>query len=664
MRGLLLALLLVGCASAPPVKEVSVDPYEASRPKSRNVPQPPSNRLPPPLDKTKPAPDIDALAPHWVEAVVSGQHSLTPSLHRYFYQMAVNDRLLRHDWGWLEAHAAELRRSDQLLLEPPPITEFYASFRKLPDRALYPSKEDIQEAALQAWMEERPQATEARIALAWNAMAEAWTEGRRESERTGQRMRQVLKSLEAPADPEYFCMLAEVALMLEGSGSEFREALDGAYRVCPEYFRAQLLDCAVQSDWFDGVHYSDWEKGLKSDRYYGLILRQMSQQPLAKSDLRKPRSIGAIADYPRAFKSMKELVARHPDRVDWIEDAIAWGISQDVQWMRQALRELGPQSDTMDFRTLETHRRQNLAGEQSHPVQWARLSPLDVSGLGLERWILQAQVRYLIGRHRFAELEEVGQRWASDKSTWPDGGYKFTTFLGAFMPKQTTSESDSDMERFFKAWEKKSPNSRILPLAIATFLVGKGWREREFADGDPSRDWSRWFDSATDVLDVGKVTSSEGAYLKMQIARALGKTVDSHFMATIKFLPNHWPAYRELGLAYDDNSETFDRKARWAIKVSRRPGAYALMAQSLQRRGRLMNFDTVLLEKGFQDLEKLTKWKGWAQQGLFSAALTGAQAVAGRALKGVPADEADPKVFGSLENYQKVASWANSSQDN
>ncbi len=149
-------------------------------------------------------------------------------------------------------------------------------------------------------------------------------------------------------------MLAEVTLLLEGSGPPFKQALDGAYKACPEYFRAQLLDCAVQPDWFDGEHYSDWEKGLKNDRYYALILRQMTQEPVAKSDLRKRSVFGASPDYARALESMKGLVAQHPDRVDWIEDAITWGLTQDVQWARQALRELGPQSDAPYFSFLET----------------------------------------------------------------------------------------------------------------------------------------------------------------------------------------------------------------------------------------------------------------------------------------------------------------------
>lgn len=648
----LLVLLLTGCSRLqPPPKQpdnVSIDPRELKQEAQKPIPQPPNDRLPPPLDAKKPPPSLEAPVPGWADAVVTGKWALGPRQANQIYQQIVNEHLLRRDWAWLESEAAERSSPARLQQAPAPLDDFYRCFRQIPEEELYNERDpQLQRKALQRWVQERPQSIPARVALAWNLLAEAWIAGRQKSDELAGQARKLVEGIQA-GDPEFWCVQAELCLLMAGPDAQFEAHRQAALAKSPGYFRAQLLNCARHSDWFRGSEYSDWEKGLEDDQYYWLVAYELGHDPIATSDRHRPGSRGPVlSDYPRALKSLKSLLQRAPERTDWMYYTVDLAGGRDVDWARQTLRQLGPQVEEVTPQTLQACRRLYLAGEPSSQPRWVKLQPIQADGLGLDQWILKVQVQQLVSLHRFAELEEAGARLKRDKHRLHDGGSPYRAFLASVQPVFESSDSPSQMQRFFAEWEKSYPKSTLLPMALATYLVNRGYSELEITGEDEGN-----FEAALQTLRMSADRSAQSVYLKMRIARARRQPVEKYFQEIVRTEPDFFPAYTELALSVSDSAD-FERK----IKASRQPVARALMTECLLRRGASPQFDDAELEKSFQALESLTGWSGWRQHLLFCAAAANRPTLARRTLKRMASQPIDPKIFGSLEAFDEVLAW-------
>ncbi|MBX3170773.1 MAG: hypothetical protein KF760_25430 [Candidatus Eremiobacteraeota bacterium] len=651
----LLGLLLAGCAGNPSTRKepenVSVDPSKLKPVARKNpMPQPPNDRLPPPADASKPPPPIDGAVPGWGQAVITGKWALGPVQAREIYQQVVNEHLLRRDWDWLESEARRFQDPSRVREVPPPLDEFYRCFREIPEEDLYhPEDPQLQRKALKRWVQERPRSDTARVALSWNLLAEAWRVGRQKSDELAGQARQAMEGTEASKDPEVWCLQAELALL----SGEPEARFEAAIARCPGYYRAQLLNCARHSNWFRGSEMSDWEKGLDNDDYYWLIAYELSREPIARSDRHQPSSRGPmVTDYPRALRGLKSLLQQAPDRTDWMFHTVDLAGGRDVQWARKMLRELGPQVEEVRPQTLQTSRRLYLAGEAPSRPNWVKLRPIEADGLGLDQWILRTQVHRLVSLHRFAELEEVGSHFKSDKRRLHDGGSRYRVFLNAIEPILETSDSPSQMRAFFTEWEKAYPKSAFLPIALATYLVNRGWSSIDVTGSDEGN-----FETARQVLKESGDRSAESSFLRMRMARAQQEPVEKYFREIVRVQPDFFPAYKELALSASDTADLEGK-----ILDARRPIARALMTEAVLRRGIRIQVKDAELEKSFQALEGLTGWSGWRQHLLFCAAAAARAELAKRTLRKIEGQSIDPKIFGSLEAFDEVVAWAKAAE--
>ena len=110
-----------------------------------------------------------------------------------------------------------------------------------------------------------------------------------------------------------------------------------------------------------------------------------------------------------------------------------------------------------------------------------------------ERDALQLQVRALLSKGDFAQLEALAKEFRDNKARFPGGRWKLRTFYTAFgdLPDKATESDWQDLIKQGEQWRKQYPQSPTPGIALAEMYRGHAWvaRTGDFADKVTDEGW-------------------------------------------------------------------------------------------------------------------------------------------------------------------------------
>lgn len=182
----------------------------------------------------------------------------------------------------------------------------------------------------------------------------------------------------------------------------------------------------------------------------------------------------------------------------------------------------------------------------------ASLSTAEMRNYYDSRSKLQKEVRTLLHEQKFSELENMADKFRTEKTRFPDGGWKISAFYLSF---EDPYYGWDDLLQNLDIWLKLYPNSITARVATGNVWCAYAWAARGsgYADTVTEKKWNLFNDRINKAYEYVKNPPADSSkdcmhryYVLLLIGRAQGwnrQKYEALFQKAVSFEPSYYANY-------------------------------------------------------------------------------------------------------------------------